>query len=231
MIRRILLGAAMAAAAAPALAQYDTLTVKPIVKAAREGDEEKVRQALLKGENPNQIDTASGQPLLVTAVMAGQIGVVETLLKGGAIVDSTDRDGYTPLIRAAEKGDVDIVDVLLKHRAKSAAQSRQGDKRIILIDGKPVGVINRVPAEGEARSNMHVGGRPEPIEMTPRDRVICETIGPTLKARGLIFVGIDVIGEYLTEINVTSPTGIREVKRFGGPDIAALVWDAIEARR
>ena len=78
---------------------------------------------------------------------------------------------------------------------------------------------------------MHVGGRPEPIEMTARDREICAAIGPTLKARGLIFVGIDVIGDYLTEINVTSPTGIREVKRFGGADIAALVWDAIEARR
>jgi glutathione synthase len=108
---------------------------------------------------------------------------------------------------------------------------RQGDKRIILVDGAAVGAINRVPAEGEARSNMHVGGRPEPIAMTARDREICEAIGPTLKARGLIFVGIDVIGSYLTEINVTSPTGIREVKRFGGPDIAALVWDAIEARR
>jgi glutathione synthase len=108
---------------------------------------------------------------------------------------------------------------------------RHGDKRIILVDGIAVGAINRVPAEGEARSNMHVGGRPEPIEMTARDREICEAIGPTLKARGLIFVGIDVIGSYLTEINVTSPTGIREVKRFGGPDIAALVWDAIEARR
>ena len=78
---------------------------------------------------------------------------------------------------------------------------------------------------------MHVGGRPEPVEMSPRDREICERIGPTLKARGLIFVGIDVIGDWLTEINVTSPTGIREVKRFGGADIAALVWDAIEARR
>jgi glutathione synthase len=108
---------------------------------------------------------------------------------------------------------------------------RKGDKRIILVDGLAVGAINRVPAEGEARSNMHVGGRPEPVEMTARDREICETIGPILKARGLIFVGIDVIGQYLTEINVTSPTGIREVKRFGGPDIAALVWDAIEARR
>ena len=107
---------------------------------------------------------------------------------------------------------------------------KKGDKRIILVDGEVAGAINRVPAEGEARSNMHVGGRAEPVEMTERDREICAAIGPTLRERGLIFVGIDVIGEYLTEINVTSPTGIREVKRFGGADIAALVWDAIEAR-
>jgi glutathione synthase len=108
---------------------------------------------------------------------------------------------------------------------------RAGDKRIILVDGIAVGAINRVPAEGETRSNMHVGGRPEPIEMTARDREICEAIGPELRARGLIFVGIDVIGDVLTEINVTSPTGIREVARFGGADIAALIWDAIEKRR
>ena len=108
---------------------------------------------------------------------------------------------------------------------------RQGDKRIILVEGEAVGAINRVPAAGEARSNMHVGGRPEPIGMSDRDREICEAIGPTLRERGLIFVGIDVIGDYLTEINVTSPTGIREVRRFGGADIAALIWDAIEARR
>jgi glutathione synthase len=108
---------------------------------------------------------------------------------------------------------------------------RAGDKRIILVDGIAVGAINRVPAEGETRSNMHVGGRPEPIDMTARDREICEAIGPELRARGLIFVGIDVIGDVLTEINVTSPTGIREVARFGGADIAALIWDAIEKRR
>lgn len=108
---------------------------------------------------------------------------------------------------------------------------RKGDKRIILVDGQPAGIINRVPAEYETRSNMHVGGRPEPIEMSARDREICERLGPELKARGLIFVGIDVIGDWLTEINVTSPTGIREVKRFGGSDIAAMIWDAIEARR
>lgn len=107
---------------------------------------------------------------------------------------------------------------------------RQGDKRIILVEGEPVGIINRIPAAGEARSNMHVGGRAEAVEMTSRDREICEAIGPTLRERGLIFVGIDVIGAYLTEINVTSPTGIREVKRFGGADIAALIWDAVETR-
>ncbi len=108
---------------------------------------------------------------------------------------------------------------------------KNGDKRIILVDGEPAGAINRVPAVGETRSNMHVGGRPEPTQLTEREREICARIGPELKARGLIFVGIDVIGDWLTEINVTSPTGIREVKRFGGADIAALVWDAIEARR
>ncbi len=108
---------------------------------------------------------------------------------------------------------------------------RKGDKRIILVDGKAAGAINRVPAANESRSNMHAGGRPEPATLTKREHEICEAIGPDLKARGLIFVGIDVIGDYMTEINVTSPTGIREVRRFGGEDIAALIWDAIEARR
>jgi len=108
---------------------------------------------------------------------------------------------------------------------------RKGDKRIILVEGEAVGAINRVPAEGEARSNMHVGGRPEAVDLSARDRAICAAIGPELKARGLVFAGIDVIGDYLTEINVTSPTGIQEIKRFGGADIAALIWDAIEVRR
>ena len=110
-------------------------------------------------------------------------------------------------------------------------QVRQGDKRIILVDGEFAGAINRVPAIGEARSNMHVGGRPEKTELTPRERDICAAIAPELKRRGLIFTGIDVIGDYMTEINVTSPTGIHEVKRFGGADIAALVWNAIERRK
>ena len=108
---------------------------------------------------------------------------------------------------------------------------RKGDKRIILIDGEPVGAINRVPAEHDSRSNMHVGGRAEATELTEREREICARIGPSLRERGFILVGIDVIGDYLTEINVTSPTGIREVKRFGGADIAALFWDAVEAKR
>jgi glutathione synthase len=110
-------------------------------------------------------------------------------------------------------------------------QVREGDKRIILVDGEFAGAINRVPAPGEARSNMHVGGRPEPAELTPRERAICAAIGPELKRRGLIFTGIDVIGDYMTEINVTSPTGIQEIRRFGGGDIAGLIWDAIEKRR
>jgi glutathione synthase len=110
-------------------------------------------------------------------------------------------------------------------------QVRQGDKRIILVDGVFAGAINRVPAAGEARSNMHVGGRPEATELTAREKAICAAIGPELKKRGFLFTGIDVIGDYMTEINVTSPTGIQEVRRFGGADIAALVWDAIEAKR
>ena len=108
---------------------------------------------------------------------------------------------------------------------------RAGDKRIILVDGEVAGAINRVPAEGETRSNMHVGGTPKPTELSERDKEICARLGPHLKARGLIFVGIDVIGPYLTEINVTSPTGIRQVKAFGGNDIAAMIWDSIEAKR
>ena len=107
----------------------------------------------------------------------------------------------------------------------------KGDKRIILVDGEPVGAINRVPAEGETRSNMHVGGRPEKVGLTARDQEICAAIGPLLREKGQIFVGIDVIGDWLTEINVTSPTGIQELERFDGTNTAALIWEAIEARR
>jgi len=107
---------------------------------------------------------------------------------------------------------------------------RKGDKRIILLDGEAVGAINRVPASGETRSNLHVGGKAEPALMTGRDQEICDRIGPALSERGLILVGIDVIGDYLTEINVTSPTGVQEIRRFGGPDISALFWDWAEGR-
>ena len=107
---------------------------------------------------------------------------------------------------------------------------RKGDKRIILIDGKAVGVINRVPAEGEARSNMHVGGVAVKDVLTKRDQELCDIIGPELAKRGLLFVGIDVIGDYLTEINVTSPTGLQQINRFDGVALEAQIWDAIEAR-
>ncbi len=108
---------------------------------------------------------------------------------------------------------------------------RQGDKRVVLIDGVAAGGVTRVPAKGEARANLHVGGRAEKTTLTPREREICTRIGPALKERGLLFVGIDVIGDYLTEINVTSPTGIQEISRFDGTNLAGLIWDAIEARR
>jgi glutathione synthase len=107
---------------------------------------------------------------------------------------------------------------------------RLGDKRIILIDGQAAGALNRVPAAGEARSNLHVGGTAAKAELTKRDREICEAIGPSLKRRGLVFVGIDVIGDYLTEINVTSPTGLQEITRFDNVRLEERIWDAIEAR-
>ncbi|WP_412565427.1 glutathione synthase [Thalassobius sp. MITS945101] len=105
-----------------------------------------------------------------------------------------------------------------------------GDKRVILVDGEPVGAINRVPQAGETRSNMHVGGRPEKIGLSARDLEICERIGPLLREKGQVFVGIDVIGDYLTEINVTSPTGIQELERFDGTNTAEKIWQAIETR-
>jgi glutathione synthase len=107
---------------------------------------------------------------------------------------------------------------------------RDGDKRVILVNGEAVGAINRIPADGETRSNMHVGGRPEKVGLTKRDQEICSIIGPTLRDKGQIFVGIDIIGNYLTEINVTSPTGLNELKRFDGINAAGLIWDAVEAK-
>jgi glutathione synthase len=114
---------------------------------------------------------------------------------------------------------------------KFLPEVKQGDKRIILVDGEFAGAVNRVPAEGDLRSNMVRGGAPKATDLSPREREICSRLGPALKERGLLLVGIDVIDGWLTEINVTSPTGIRAIKNVGGPDIAALVWDAIEAKR
>ncbi|MFN3077054.1 MAG: glutathione synthase [Alphaproteobacteria bacterium] len=114
---------------------------------------------------------------------------------------------------------------------KYLPEVRAGDKRIILIDGEAAGAVNRIPKDGEARSNLHVGGTAAPSRLTPREHEICETIGPALRERGLIFVGIDVIGGYLTEINVTSPTGLQEINRFDGVCLEARIWDAIEQRR
>jgi glutathione synthase len=108
---------------------------------------------------------------------------------------------------------------------------KDGDKRIILVDGEFAGAVNRVPAADDLRSNMVRGGIPKETELSARERDICARIGPSLRERGLLFVGIDVIDGYLTEINVTSPTGIRAVKNLGGPDIAALIWDKIEGKR
>jgi glutathione synthase len=108
---------------------------------------------------------------------------------------------------------------------------KQGDKRIILVNGEFAGAVNRVPQVDDVRSNMIRGGSAEATDLTARERVICERLGPALRERGILFAGIDVIGDYLTEINVTSPTGIRAIKRLGGPDIAALIWDCVEAKR
>ncbi len=108
---------------------------------------------------------------------------------------------------------------------------KEGDKRIILVDGEFAGAVNRVPAPDDLRSNMVRGGVPKATDLTDREREICARLGPALRERGLLFVGIDVIGDYLTEINVTSPTGIRSVKNLGGPDIAALIWDRIAEKR
>src|SRR5215204_4258998 len=108
---------------------------------------------------------------------------------------------------------------------------RDGDKRIILVDGEFAGAVNRVPAVDDLRSNMVRGGTPKETDLTAREREICARLGPQLRERGLIFVGIDVIDGWLTEINVTSPTGIRAIKNFGGPDVAAMIWDVIEGKR
>lgn len=140
-------------------------------------------------------------------------------------------------VRAEDENFGSLIDMFLaSSREPVIAQQylpdvRAGDKRVILVEGEAVGALNRVPAAGDARANVHVGGIPEAIGLTDRDLEIAATIGPRLRELGIVFAGIDIIGAHLTEINVTSPTCIREIKQFGGPDIAVMIWDAIEARR
>ena len=138
-----------------------------------------------------------------------------------------------------KQDDENLASLLEMHFARSReplmiqryeAAVRRGDKRVILVDGEALGAINRVPAEGEARSNMHVGGRAEKVALTARDQEICARIGPWLRDHGMVFVGIDVIGDYLTEINVTSPTGLQELARFDGTDLTVAIWDSIERK-
>ncbi len=143
----------------------------------------------------------------------------------GVFLLKSDDSNYSSLLEMffARSREPIIAQAFLKDVSK-------GDKRIIIIDGVAVGAINRVPQKGETRSNMHVGGQAVPTELTETDMKICDAIGPMLKARGQILVGIDVIGDKMTEINITSPTGVQELKRFSGVDAAALSWDAIEAK-
>ncbi len=157
---------------------------------------------------------------------------------GDIILKPVFGNGGAGVFRVTQKDENfgSLVDMFLSAREPVIAQAylkevRGGDKRVILVEGEAVAALNRVPAEGDARANVHVGGRPEAIELDARDMEIAAQIGPRLKEMGIIFAGIDVIGGYLTEINVTSPTCIREIKAFGGPDIAAMILDAIEARR
>ena len=139
-------------------------------------------------------------------------------------------------LRAEDENFGSLLDMFMQTREPLIAQQylpqvRSGDKRVILVEGEAVGALNRVPAEGDARANVHVGGTPQASGLSDRDMEIAATIGPRLEELGIIFAGIDIIGDYLTEINVTSPTCVREIKAFGGPDIAAMIIDAIEDKR
>lgn len=154
--------------------------------------------------------------------------VVKPLYGNGGAAIFRIPEGDTNLNSLIELLGMSFREPIMVQRYVPAVQ--KGDKRIILVDGEFTGAINRVPPPGETRSNLHIGGKAEPTKLTKRDKEICARLGPELKKRGLIFTGIDVIGDYLTEINVTSPTGIRQVQEFGGPDIAAMIWDVIEKK-
>jgi len=207
-----------------------------------------VHPATLVVNNPTEVRNAP-EKLFVTGFPGVQ---PPTLISGDpeAIRDFQDRHGDIVLkpryggggsgVVRLLKGDPNLDALLELHvmigREPVIAQAfipavSKGDKRILLVDGQPVGAINRVPATGQVRSNLARGGRAEAVDLTARDLELCAIIGPELQRRGLLFVGVDVIGDYLTEINVTSPTGAQQLKRFGGPDVTLALWEKIEALR
>ncbi len=209
---------------------------------------EKIHPATLVVNNPTEVRNAP-EKLFVTGFPGLQ---PPTLITSDpeALHDFHRRHGemvLKPLYGGAGSGVVKLkaddpnLDALLELHAmigrepviaqKFIAAVSKGDKRILLVDGEPVGAVNRIPGEGQVRSNLARGGRAEPVDLTRRDREICAAISMELKQRGLLFVGIDVIGDYLTEINVTSPTGAQQLRRFGGADAAAALWNRIEAIR
>jgi glutathione synthase len=209
---------------------------------------EKIHPATLVVNNPAEVRNAP-EKLFVTGFPALQPPTLVTS-DAEAIYAFRARHGdmvLKPLYGGAGSGVVRLkpddpnLDALLELHAligrepviaqKFIPAVAKGDKRILLVDGEPVGAVNRVPAKGQVRSNLARGGRAEPAELTARDLEICQTISLELKDRGLLFVGIDVIGDFLTEINVTSPTGAQQLRRFGGADAAAALWDRIEAIR
>ena len=209
---------------------------------------ERIHPATLVVNDPMEVRNAP-EKLLVTSFPGLQPPTLITS-DAAAIHDFRARHGdmvLKPLYGGAGSGVVRLrpddpnLDALLELHAMIGREAviaqkfvpavSKGDKRILLVDGEPVGAINRVPAEGQVRSNMARGGRAEPVDLTARDLEICAVIAPELKGRGLLFVGIDVIGDYLTEINVTSPTGAQQLKRFSGADAAAALWDRVEAIR
>ena len=188
---------------------------------------EKLYVTTFPGVQPPTLVTRDPEAIRAFRAREGDVIVKPLYGNGGAGVfrlkpDDANLDSLLELFFAASREPL-IVQAFVP--AVSA-----GDKRILIVDGEPVGAINRIPQAGQVRSNLHVGGRAEAVELTPRDRELCAMIGPDLKRRGLVFVGVDVIGDYLTEINVTSPTGAQQLRRFTGVDACALMWDAIEAR-
>lgn len=190
---------------------------------------EKLFVTLFEGVMPPTLITSSEKEIRAFFERHGRDIVVKPLFGNGGAGVFRIRDSAENVASLVELFQLVSRDPLMAQAF--VPDVRNGDKRIILVDGEPVGAINRIPAEGEVRANMHVGGVAAQSDLTARDREICAIIGPELKRRGLVFTGIDVIGDYLTEINVTSPTGIQELRRFSGIDVSKMLADWIEAKR